>query len=99
MSEKYVPEYHSLDGVAGGKLKGPMARSVNGFKRGLTNHRACSAAGDHGAVMVWQDDAGSYRCAFQRYCATLASATFNSKAGVYRWLAAFLPKMHERPDV
>lgn len=96
MADRYIAEYHSLDGVEGGRLKGPMARTVSGFKNGLTNHRACSGAGDHGAVIVWRDDAGGYRCAFQRFQNTIASVCLESKAAVYGWLKEWLPKMHAR---
>lgn len=88
-------DFHSLPGVKGGRLRGPMARTISGFRQALVANRCCSAAGDHGAVMVWRDDAGAWRCAFMRYQATLEAATFSSKAAVTTWLRAWLPKMHD----
>jgi hypothetical protein len=88
-------EYHSLPGVQGGRLKGPMARTVTDFRHALVSNRACSAAGDHGAIMVWQDDGGKWRAAFMRYSETLESEIFATKAAISPWLRAWLPKMRE----
>lgn len=94
MLSDYLSDFHSLPGVKGGKLKGPFARTVSDFRNAMVTHRAISSAGDHGAVMVWQDDAGQWRARFMYYCATVDDASFSSKAAVLPWLRIWLPKQH-----
>jgi hypothetical protein len=60
----------------------------------MVAHRAVSSAGGHGAVMVWQDDAGQWRARFMRYQATIDDASSPSKAAVLPWLRIWLPKQH-----
>jgi hypothetical protein len=90
-------EYHSLDGVKGGRLFGTMAKSATGMVAALGRHRACSAAGDHGAVMVWVDDAGLYRGAFQQHWQTINSYSGKSKSALMAWLKVWMPKMRDKP--
>lgn len=94
MITDYLCDFHSLPGVKGGKLKGPMARTISDFRSAMVSNRAISSAGDHGAVMVWQDDAGQWRACFMQYQNTVASAEFSSKAAVLPWLRTWLPKQH-----
>lgn len=95
MLSDYMSDFHSLPGVKGGRLKGPFARTVSDFRHAMVVHRAISSAGDHGAVMVWQDDAGRWNARFMRYQATIDDASFNTKAGVLPWLRIWLPKQHQ----
>lgn len=88
-------EYHSLPGVKGGKLKGPMAKTPSGFLTALRSHRAVAGAGSYGAAMVWVDDYGRYRCHFMRSHITLSDETFNAKRDVRGWLISWLPKQSE----
>lgn len=87
-------DFHSLPGVEGGKLKGPIVRTVYGFRRAMVTHRAVSSAGSLGAVMVWQDDAGRWRARFMRHQVTIDDAWFTSKAAVLPWLRIWIPKQH-----
>ena len=86
--------YIGLLGVAGGKLEGPMARSVSGIMAELRTNRICSAAGNNGAVTVWKDDDGAWRCAFCRHRMTVGEATVGTKAQVREWLREWMPKCH-----
>lgn len=98
MISDYLCDFHSLPGVKGGKLKGPMARTVSDFRSAMVSHRAISSAGDHGAVMVWQDDDDQWRARFMRYQATIDDASFSTKAAVLPWLRTWLPKQHTTED-
>lgn len=84
--------YVGLEGVKGGKLEGPMARTINGFKVALREHRVCSAAGDNGAVTVWQDDEGAWRCVFTRWRSVVEETVLGTK--VWSWLKEWMPKCH-----
>ncbi len=93
--------YVGLDGVRGGKInpRGKhFARSISGVMTILRKGRVCSSAGDNGAVTVWRDDAGFYRCDFSRWGRTINCQTVASKAAVRRWLADWMPKMDEAAD-
>lgn len=94
MISDYLCDFHSLPGVKTGRLKGPMGRTVTDFRLAMVAHRAVSSAGDHGAVMVWKDDAGQWRARFMRYQATINDAAFPDKASVLSWLRTWLPKQH-----
>lgn len=84
--------YVGLKGVAGGKLVGPMARTINGFKVAMRDNRVCSAAGDNGAVTVWLDDGGAWRCAFTRWHFVVDEVVVGTKAQVWAWLQEWMPK-------
>jgi hypothetical protein len=90
-------DFAGLPGVKGGKLRGPMASSATGFMRALRQHRAVSAAGDHGSVMVWRDDAGKIRCSFMRHFRSIETLELSTKIDVRGWLIKWLPRMHEAP--
>ncbi len=95
MGDDYLCDFHSPPGVKGGRLKGPMVRTVTDFRHAMVSNRAVSAAGDHGAVMVWKDDHGRWCCRFMRYQRAINDAAFYSKEGVFRWLRTWLPKQHQ----
>lgn len=88
--------YHSLPGVKGGKLKGPMAKTVNGFMTALNAHRVVADAGDHGSVMVYRDDIGGLRCYFMRHHAITEEQNYKTKAEVRAWLKQWLPVQRDR---
>lgn len=95
MLSDHLCEYHSLPGVAGGRLKGPMARTITDFRNAMVSNRAVSSAGGYGAVMVWRDDDGQWQAAFMRYSSIVAGAAFPNKAAVLLWLRIWLPKQHQ----
>lgn len=89
---KEMGVYVGLNGVDGGTLEGPTATSISGFKVALRVNRVCSAAGNKGAVTVWQDDEGAWHCAFTRFCAVLDEHVYRTKAQVWAWLTEWMPK-------
>ncbi len=99
MSKKLpdVHEFIGLDGVKGGKLKGPLISSVSGVYATLRKYRVCAAAGDHGSITVWLDDVGWCHVGFYRHMARVAEQTFPRKTHAYAWLIEWWPKMRERP--
>lgn len=82
-----------LNGVKGGELEGPLVgMTINRFKVALRESRVCSTAGDNGAVTVWQDDEGKWRCALTRYCVTIEETVVGTKAQIWTWLKEWMPK-------
>lgn len=86
--------FTGLPGVLEHELPGLMVNSLSGALRNLGPSRVCSDAGDVGAVTVWIDSAGSYRCAFTNQWAVIDTVTVTTKQAVKRWLQEWIPKMH-----
>lgn len=91
--KELLHKHHTLEGVKSGELKSIMRRSVTATIVALSQHRLVAAAGDHGCVTVWRDDAGSLRCGFYRYMVAIDEQTFSSLAQVRQWLKVWMPKM------
>lgn len=90
-------DFRGMEGVTG-IIKGPMAKTANGFLSALRGDcRICSAAGDYGAVTVWIDDAGVYRGVFQVRQIDREKKVFATRAEIRPWLDIWLPKMREAP--
>lgn len=96
MPKPYVNKYHSLPGVKGGELIGPMAKTVNGFMTALKAFRACADAGDHGSVMVYRDDAGNLRCVFMVRHEIREQQSFKTQREVREWLKEWLPVQRQQ---
>lgn len=88
-------EYHSLPGVAGGKLKGTMSQSASGVIAALRQCRVTSAAGDHGSLTAWIDDDSAYRAAFHRWQVTKAEGVFTSQAALRACLKSWWPALRD----
>lgn len=85
-------EYVGLAGVAcGTSLFGPSVETVEEAFDALKSHRVASNDGDHGAVTVWVDDAGAYRCAFTRNCFPIDTAEMRSEDELKAWLEEWMP--------
>jgi len=54
---------------------------------------AATAADDNGALNIWDDKFGKYRCEAMRYYVTLESKSFTALAEVAKWAAAWLIKI------
>lgn len=81
-----------LQGVEGGCIENAVLfRSVTAGMRGLRESRAINAANDNGAVAVWKDDDGNYRCERAKWRMPQQEVTFKTKAHVRAWLAEQLP--------
>lgn len=65
--------------------------------RWLSKRVACTAADDFGALNVWNDKFGKYRCEAMRWCRTVDSRTFTSLREVQRWCVEWLVRIGARP--
>ena len=61
--------------------------------RWLVQGKAVTAAGDSGAVNLWRDRHGMYRCEFYRFRLTADSSMFGTLSAVRKWLREWWPKM------
>ncbi len=88
-------DYVGLEGVKGGKLKGPsfVKQDITAFKKALDKARVCSTASDEGAITVWIDDDGYYRCDMSRYLRSIVCQRFSTFSEVSKWLRRYLPQI------
>lgn len=96
MAKDILYTFKGMPGVRSKHLRGPMASTVTGFMAALRKYRICSDAGDYGAVNVYRDDDGNYRCSFQVFYSTKGAGTFKTKRDVEKWLKRWLPRQRIR---
>lgn len=81
-----MPKLVGAPGVKGGKLDVQFAKSVADGMRLLNSDGAFVMAGSNGALVVYTDDDGQYRCVFERHLEMLSEVTVGSKLKVQEWL-------------
>jgi hypothetical protein len=86
-----------LPGVSREKTEAAFVRSVTAASKELRAGNAITSAGDCGAVNVWKDDEGMWRCEFHRFMVTIDSKTFKYLAAVCEWLREWMPRMNDAP--
>lgn len=59
----------------------------------LRKRVAASTASDEGAINIWNDKFGMWRCERQRYMITQSSGAFKTLKEVAAWLKVELPKI------
>jgi hypothetical protein len=89
--------FHSLPGVKAKRVKGVMAKSVNGFFVALRKYRAVSDAGDYGSVIVYRSDDRLYHCHFMRWQQSIDEQEYATQAQVRAWLKEWLPVQRQQP--
>lgn len=88
--------FKGMPGVRAKQLRGPMKSTASGFMTALRKYRYCADAGDFGAVSVYRDDDGNYRCSFQVYMSSKAGGVFKTKREVRDWLVKWLPAQRDQ---
>ena len=89
-----MPELRGLPGTLG-VLEAEIVRSVSGAVKALRAGKAATAAGPNGAINVWCDDAGVYRCEAMRLYRTLEATTFRAQKDICPWVRKWLAKINE----
>jgi len=88
-----IVELTGLPGIKRRRVRAALVNSISAFMAVfMTRTKAATGAGDHGAVNVYIDDDGSYRCQFMRRHTVIDASWFTTKAGVRRWLSEWWPK-------
>lgn len=86
----------NLPGVTGGRIdNAPFFNSISQAIRLLSTYRACTDAGDHGAVTVYRGDDGRFHCVFHRHHIELDQTIVTTKKDVRRWLTEWYPRVHD----
>jgi hypothetical protein len=86
-----------LPGIADGAIDNVrFFKSVHGCMKLLRTERGATAAGDYGAVNVYLDDDGEYRCIFMVHFMTRSSVSMGTKRAVMQWLKEWLPHCYHR---
>ena len=85
-----MPTLKGLPGTSG-DVEAFAVRSRSAVLRCLRKQKAATAAGDHGALNVWIDDDGLFRCEFMRRCRTIDISRFAYVAAVDAWLRKWFP--------
>jgi len=80
-----------LHGVSGVDVDAVMFERAESAQRLLKHNRAITAAGYMGAISIWRDDDGKYRCERMYFMATKAFATVDTPDQVTEWLRTNLP--------
>ncbi len=88
-----MPVLIGLSGTDGKARECVFVRSVSATLKVLRLRKAATMAGDSGAINVWQDDDGNYRCEFQRFMSVKDSQIFRHLVSVESWLKEWLGKL------
>lgn len=84
-----MPEFRGLEDTAPVR-KAYMFRTVAELMRLLRQNRACTAADDHGAINVYKDRYGRYRCDRYLFMSAKDRQSFTNLADVRKWTKAAL---------
>ena len=68
--------------------------SPSGAVSCLRRKMASTSAGDYGAINVWDDKDGNYRCESMAHYNVLDSQVFSSLRAVRSWVSIWLRKIH-----
>lgn len=79
-----------------GDVQAVMVGSVTEAAKYLRQQMAVTAAGLTGALNVWRDDNGEWRCEFMRNLVTVERANFAHVAAVVQWLKEWWPSVGRR---
>ena len=91
-----MPTTISLQHLRGttGTRQALLVRSVQGIIKGLKSHTAVTAAGPNGAINIWIDDEGLYRCEAMHYLNTIAVLGVKTILPVKMWAKEWLHKIN-----
>lgn len=89
-----MPLLIGIEGVEAGEVESVSVRSRTAAIRELrAGAKAVTAAGGEGALNVWRDDNGAFRCEFDRYRTPIDQKTFRFLGPVDDWLREWFPKL------
>lgn len=91
--ENNMPVLTGLSGTNGKDRECVMVGSFSAILKALRLRLAATAAGDNGAINIWRDDAGLYRCAAMRFCRTIEERAFKTLKEIGPWAREWLGKI------
>lgn len=83
-----------LVGIEGGVIADCASfYTVSNGIAALRLHRAITTADDNGAIVIYKDDDGTYRCERYRFLISQDESLLKSRTAVRQWLKEQLPKI------
>lgn len=83
-----MPQLTDLPGTDGSPRDCALVRSVSGVRNALAKGIAVTVAGDNGAINIWKDDEGKYRCERMRFMVIQDSQVFVRAGDIGVWFKA-----------
>lgn len=84
----------NLDGVSKTEVEAVFIEKVSDIKKILREGKAATDAGFRGAINIWCDDAGIYRCEAIRFLRTIEEKKFKKLSEVEEWAVNWIKKIN-----
>ena len=83
----------NLSGIKKVEIDADVFHFAIEIKEILAKGIAAATADDNGALSIWIDDNGYYRCEAQRYCKTIDSRIYTHLKSVIKWATKWLEEI------
>ncbi|ASK29701.1 hypothetical protein CEY12_06105 [Chryseobacterium sp. T16E-39] len=80
----------NLKGVKKSRTEFEYINDSSEIQNILSEGKACSAAGDNGAINIYKDDKGVFRCEAMRFRVTIEEKRLNIITDVIEWADTWL---------
>lgn len=79
-----------LEGIKRKKIEAAWIVDVTDISNVLKKGLACTSAGDNGAINIWKDDDGLFRCKAMRYRRTINEQKYRNISDVENWISIWI---------
>ena len=83
----------NLKGISVEEIECEFITKLSEIKNILENGKACTTAGDNGAINIWKDDTGLIRCESMAYYRSLDTKEFENLEDVEKWAKKWIRKI------
>lgn len=84
-----------LEGIAAKEIECEFIDKPSDVKKILSKGKAATTAGDNGAINIWKDDKGRYRCAAMQWMRTVEQKDFRDIDQAIRWAAKWIKTINQ----
>ncbi len=88
-----MPKLCNLEGIKKEKIDAEFFGKALEIKKILDSGKAATAADENGALNVWKDDEGFFRCTAMRFCSTINEERFADFKDVEKWAKKWLKEI------
>ena len=88
-----TPQLHDLEGIKKKKIACEFFRKPSQIKSILDSGKAATAADENGALNVWKDDDGFFRCTAMRRMMTIDEQRFSNLKDAKQWARKWLEEI------
>ena len=88
-----MPVLTGLPGTNGKARKCVMVKSLSATLKTLRLRLAATTTGDNGAINIWRDDLGFYRCTAMRFGQTIDEICVKTLKEISPWIKEWLAKI------